>query len=70
MRQAVILSGGFGTRLSHVVSDVPKPMAPIKDLPFLDYIITTLLPHEIAFCIVDKNQFDNFDDYFRKEGLM
>lgn len=41
-RQAVILSGGFGTRLSHVVSDVPKPMAPIKNIPFLDYIIKTL----------------------------
>ena len=42
MKQAVILAGGFGTRLSHVVSDVPKPMAPIQDKPFLDYIITTL----------------------------
>ena len=42
MKQAVILSGGFGTRLSHVVSDVPKPMAPINEKPFLDYIITTL----------------------------
>ena len=42
MKQAVILAGGFGTRLSHVVSDVPKPMAPIKNIPFLDYIIKTL----------------------------
>ena len=41
-KQAVILSGGFGTRLSHVVSDVPKPMAPIKDRPFLEYIIQQL----------------------------
>lgn len=45
MRQAVILSGGFGTRLSHVVSDVPKPMAPIREKPFLDYIIRTLKQH-------------------------
>lgn len=50
MRQAVILSGGFGTRLSHVVSDVPKPMAPIKNVPFLDYIISTL----------KKQNFDSF----------
>lgn len=42
MKQAVILAGGFGTRLSHVVSDVPKPMAPIKEKPFLEYIIKTL----------------------------
>lgn len=41
-RQAVILSGGFGTRLSHVVSDVPKPMAPISGIPFLDYVVKSL----------------------------
>ncbi|MEA1955418.1 MAG: sugar phosphate nucleotidyltransferase [Campylobacterota bacterium] len=34
-----ILAGGFGTRLQSVVSDVPKPMAPIIDKPFLDYQI-------------------------------
>ncbi len=41
-RQAVILCGGFGTRLSHVVSDVPKPMAPVKNIPFLEYIVKQL----------------------------
>lgn len=44
-KQAVILSGGFGTRLAHVVSDVPKPMAPIKNKPFLEYIIGQLQNH-------------------------
>ena len=34
-----ILAGGFGTRLKSVVSDVPKPMAPILDKPFIDYQI-------------------------------
>ncbi|MBS5861578.1 HAD-IIIA family hydrolase [bacterium] len=49
-RQAVILAGGFGTRLAHVVSDVPKPMAPIAKKPFLEYVVKTL-----------KNQgFDSF----------
>ena len=41
-KQAVILSGGFGTRLSHVISEVPKPMAPIQNIPFLEYIVQTL----------------------------
>ena len=27
--EAVVLAGGFGTRLADVVSDVPKPMAPV-----------------------------------------
>jgi NDP-sugar pyrophosphorylase family protein len=30
----LILAGGFGTRLQSVVSDVPKPMAPVAGKPF------------------------------------
>lgn len=41
--QAIILAGGFGTRLQSVVSDVPKPMAPINGRPFLDYILDELV---------------------------
>jgi D-glycero-alpha-D-manno-heptose 1-phosphate guanylyltransferase len=33
--KAIILAGGLGTRLRQVVSDVPKPMAPIDGKPFL-----------------------------------
>lgn len=39
MREAVVLSGGFGTRLRSVVSDVPKPMAPVAGRPFLAYLL-------------------------------
>ena len=35
----VLLVGGLGTRLSSVVSDVPKPMAPVQNKPFLEYIL-------------------------------
>lgn len=35
--QAVILAGGLGTRLRAVVSDVPKPMAPVAGRPFLEH---------------------------------
>lgn len=41
-REAIILAGGFGTRLSHVVSDVPKPMAPVYGRPFLCYLLDRL----------------------------
>lgn len=37
--QAIILAGGFGTRLRTVVSDVPKPMAPIAGTPFLALLL-------------------------------
>ncbi|MBL8074914.1 MAG: nucleotidyltransferase family protein [Nitrospira sp.] len=37
MPSAVILAGGLGTRLRSVVSDLPKPMAPIRGRPFLEH---------------------------------
>ena len=35
----LVLAGGFGTRLRSVVSDVPKPLAPVMNRPYLDYLI-------------------------------
>lgn len=40
--QAIILAGGFGTRLQSVVSNVPKPMAPVANAPFLQYLLEDL----------------------------
>jgi len=34
---AIILAGGLGTRLRNVVPNLPKPMAPINNRPFLEY---------------------------------
>lgn len=38
----IILAGGLGTRLASVVSDVPKPMAPVVGKPFMDHILCKL----------------------------
>lgn len=40
--EAIVLAGGRGTRLRSVVSDVPKPMAPINGKPFLSGLLTWL----------------------------
>ena len=40
--EAVVLAGGFGTRLADVVSDVPKPMAPVCGRPFLRFVLDEL----------------------------
>ena len=40
--EALVLAGGFGTRLRKVVADVPKPMAPIAGRPFLDILLRNL----------------------------
>lgn len=41
--EAIILAGGFGTRISTVVKDVPKPMAPVNGKPFLQYVLNYLI---------------------------
>ncbi len=50
IKEAIILAGGFGTRLQSVVSDVPKPMADINGKPFLHYILKDL--HKKGFSSV------------------
>lgn len=42
IKEAVILAGGFGTRLSGVLQGTPKPMAPVNGRPFLDYQLAYL----------------------------
>ncbi|MEB3310079.1 MAG: nucleotidyltransferase family protein [Snowella sp.] len=39
---AVVLAGGFGTRIKHLLPDVPKPMAAIADKPFLGWVLDYL----------------------------
>lgn len=40
--EAIVLAGGFGTRLRQVVPDLPKPMAPIAGRPFLEILLSML----------------------------
>lgn len=42
MMEAIVLAGGFGTRLRQVVPDLPKPMAPIAGRPFLEILLGSL----------------------------
>ena len=35
---AVVLAGGFGTRIAHLLGDVPKPMMPVAGRPFLEWV--------------------------------
>lgn len=40
--EVIILAGGSGNRLKSVISDIPKPMAEIRNKPFLEFIFTWL----------------------------
>ena len=40
--EAIVLAGGFGTRLAARLNGVPKPMAPIAGRPFLEILLRQL----------------------------
>ena len=40
--EAIVLAGGFGTRLRELVPDLPKPMAPVAGKPFLEILLGQL----------------------------
>ncbi len=52
IKTAIILAGGFGTRLKTMVSDVPKPMAPINGIPFLSYQLNYLKHYGITHVVL------------------
>lgn len=39
---AVVLAGGFGTRIKHLLGDLPKPMAPVNGRPFVEWVVRYL----------------------------
>jgi NDP-sugar pyrophosphorylase family protein len=63
--RVLILAGGKGTRLSSVVSDVPKPMAPLGETPFLFYLIQKLVAANLKkITILTGYKSDFIVDYF------
>ena len=50
--EAIVLAGGFGTRLQRVVSDVPKPLAPVSGRPFLAWLLDRLATSGMRRCIL------------------
>lgn len=63
--EAVILAGGFGTRLQSVITDVPKPMADIKGRPFLCYLMDYLSSYTITKIMLSVGyKYENITNYF------
>ena len=50
--EAIVLAGGFGTRLRGVVDDVPKPLAPVAGRPFLAWLLDRLAAGGMRRCIL------------------
>ncbi len=52
MLKAVIMAGGFGTRLRPLTSRIPKPMVPIMNKPMIEHIVRLLVKHGIKDIVV------------------
>jgi D-glycero-alpha-D-manno-heptose 1-phosphate guanylyltransferase len=67
---AIILAGGFGTRLRSVVSDVPKPLAPIDGRPFLAWLCDALIQQGVtAITLSVHHEWEKIRDYFNAHPL-
>lgn len=45
---AVVLAGGFGTRIRHLLPGIPKPMAPVAGRPFLEWVARYLVRQGVS----------------------
>ena len=67
--EAIVLAGGFGTRLKQVVPDLPKPMAPVAGRPFLEILLTSLARKGFRRVVLSLGYMaekvtSHFDDHF------
>ncbi|MBL7917832.1 MAG: NTP transferase domain-containing protein, partial [Bacteroidia bacterium] len=68
VKTAIILAGGFGTRLQSVIKDVPKPMAPVNGIPFLNYQINYLKHYGIKQVILSVGYLHSvISEYYKNE---
>jgi D-glycero-alpha-D-manno-heptose 1-phosphate guanylyltransferase len=70
IKEAVILAGGLGTRLKSVVTDLPKPMAPVNGKPFLHYLLQHLSKNGISKTVLSVGYLsEKIESHFEKNYL-
>ncbi len=63
--KAIVMAGGFGTRLRPLTINVPKPMVPICNAPMMEHVVALLKRHGITeITSVLYFQADAIRDYF------
>jgi mannose-1-phosphate guanylyltransferase/phosphomannomutase len=63
--KAIIMAGGFGTRLRPLTINIPKPMAPVGNLPIMEHVVSLLKSHNITdITSVLYFQADKIKEYF------
>jgi D-glycero-alpha-D-manno-heptose 1-phosphate guanylyltransferase len=67
---AVVLAGGLGKRIQHLLPDTPKPMAPVNGRPFLEWVIRYLAAQKIRRVILSTgHRTEAIEEYFRSQPV-
>ena len=67
---AVVLAGGFGTRVRHIAPDVPKPMIAVCGRPFVEWVVRYLRRQGVRQVVLSTGfRSDVVEQHFAKEPM-
>jgi NDP-sugar pyrophosphorylase family protein len=67
---AVVLAGGFGTRIKHLLGDLPKPMASVNGKPFIEWVVRYLAKQKIRNVILSTGHLaETIEKHFQSQPL-
>lgn len=67
---AVVLAGGFGTRVKHLLPGIPKPMASVAGKPFLEWVVRYLGAQGISQVVLSTGHLaDVIEAHFRDQPV-
>jgi D-glycero-alpha-D-manno-heptose 1-phosphate guanylyltransferase len=67
---AVVLAGGFGTRIRHVLPDLPKPMAPVAGRPFIEWVVRFIARQGIRRVVISTGYMgEKIENHFAAESF-
>lgn len=67
---AVVLAGGYGTRIQHLLPNLPKPMAEVCGKPFLEWVLRYLQVQGIEQALLSTGYLgEKIADYFEAQPL-
>ena len=62
---AVVLAGGFGTRIRHILPHLPKPMAPVAGRPFIEWVVRFLAHQGVPRVLISTHHLaETIQDHF------
>ncbi len=67
---AVVLAGGFGTRIKHLLGDLPKPMAQANGRPFIEWVVRHLATQKIRKVILSTGHLaETVEKHFQSQPV-